>query len=63
MGKVKYNKQVKGYIRTININGISTIVSHPNKEFLKKLPYRMDNEVCNKISLLGRVKSKEKIKK
>jgi len=44
MGKVKYNKSTKMYERYILINGVSTIVYFPKKDYLEKLPYRLHSE-------------------
>ena len=44
MGKTYYHKPWKTYCRSIKINGVTTFLCSPNKEYLEGLPFRLNSE-------------------
>jgi len=52
--KLKMSSGEDWWQRTIKINGVSTKVSHPDKKYLKELPYRLESKT--------RIKKEEELK-
>lgn len=48
MSKVKYNRKIKEFERTILINDISTLIYSQDKKHLEKLPYRIYSKINKK---------------